>query len=63
MFDKLKGTIKQDHTENKSFHFEKDGIRLDFTLRIDVKKELLSFDEILKEAQKIVEEELKIRFK
>ena len=67
MFNK-KSIVKSDIVENKTFNFSKGinketEIRLGFTLRVDVKQELSTFLELLKEAQIVVEKEIKNRFK
>lgn len=42
----------------RQFKYSLDGVNLDFTLRIDVKKELKDFLELLKIAEQDVSEEL-----
>jgi hypothetical protein len=44
---------------NRTFHYELDGTTLRFTLRIDVKKELKAYEELLKIALKDVSDQLK----
>jgi hypothetical protein len=63
MFGRQKETIKQNSIESKTFNNSKGNISLNFTLRVDIKGELVSFLELLKEAQRLVEEEIKNRFK
>lgn len=68
MFGRQKKDIKLDSVENKTFNFSKNisretDIKLGFTIRVDVKQELSSFLELLKEAQSVVEKEIKNRFK
>lgn len=53
-----KGPVRRDHTTNKKFGYNKDGVTLDFTLRTDVKIELVAFLEMLKQAVVDVQEEL-----
>ena len=48
--------------ENKTFNFEKDGTHLNFTLRVDVKNQLIAFEELLKNAITAVATELENRF-
>jgi hypothetical protein len=67
MFNKQKEIVKATSQENKTFNFSKNiskevDIKLGFTLRVDVKQELVAFLELLKEAQKVVDEEIKNRF-
>jgi hypothetical protein len=51
--------VKTDNKTTKNFSYSKGKVSLTFTLRIDVKNELKDFLELLKVAQKEVEEELK----
>lgn len=51
--------VKQDHTTRKNFKYEKEGIALSFTLRVDVKNELKNFEDLLIVALEDVREELK----
>jgi len=51
--------IKSDNKTTKNFTYSKGKVSLNFALRIDVKNELKDFLELLKVAQKEVEEELK----
>lgn len=51
--------IKTDHIERKTFNYEKNGVRLDFTLRTDIKTEMRVFKELLEKAIKEINEELK----
>ena len=51
--------LKTEQISRKDFSYELDGIRLNFQLRIDVKRELAAFLEILKRAQEDVDEEIK----
>lgn len=53
-----KNITQRDHTENKTFSYKRNGVELDFTLRIDIKQQLKDFLELLKEAQKDVESEI-----
>lgn len=67
MFNKQKDVVKATSQENKTFNFSKNiskdvDVKLGFTLRVDVKQELDAFLELLKEAQKAVDEEIKNRF-
>lgn len=50
--------LKKDHAENKTFSYSKDGVTLNFTLRIDIKKQLVAFEEMLVEAIKDVKEQI-----
>ena len=59
MFDRIKKSIIQKETiENKSFKYSKNGVSLSFTLRIDTKKEIIDFIEILKQAQSDLENQI-----
>jgi len=51
--------VKQNNTEQKNFSYTKGKCRLNFTLRTDIKTELKDFLELLKVAQKEIEQELK----
>jgi len=50
--------VKKNNTTNKSFSYSKGKVSLNFTLRTDVKNELKDFNDLLKVAQKEVQEEL-----
>jgi len=50
--------IKTDNKTNKTFSYLKGDVKLNFTLRIDIKTELKDFLEILKVAQKEIEKEI-----
>ena len=50
--------INTKHKSQRTFDYEKNGITLVFTLRIDRKDELAAFSAILELAQKEVTEEL-----
>ncbi len=54
-----KKDLKKESEENKKFNYEKDGTKLNFTLRTDIKKQLSNFKEILVEALSDVEAQLK----
>ncbi len=59
MFNKLKKNITAtDHTQTKQFSYTRNKVSLRFSLRTDIKSELKDFLELLKQAQKEVEEEL-----
>lgn len=45
--------------ENKTFDYSKGGVSLKFTLRIDVKSELLDFEACLEKALDEVRDEIK----
>jgi hypothetical protein len=51
--------VVRDHKVPKEFSYAKGKCTLNFILRIDIKSELRDFLELLKVAQKEVEEELK----
>ena len=51
--------VKSDNKTTKNFTYSKGKASLNFTLRIDIKNELKDFLELLKVAQKEVEDELK----
>ena len=48
--------------ENKKWDYENGGVRLNFTLRVDIKEEMKNFLEMLKRAQADIESELTKRF-
>lgn len=50
--------VTHDHKVTKAFNYEKDGITLSFSLRIDEKKGLKAFEELLVEAIAEVREEI-----
>ena len=50
--------VTHDHSVTKAFSYEKDGITLAFSLRIDEKKGLKAFEELLVEALEEVREEI-----
>lgn len=54
IFDFLKKTIET----TKHFNYEKAGVKLNFSLNIDSKKQLTTFLQLLQEAQKDVEEQI-----
>ncbi len=49
---------KDEQTLNKNFGYKKDGVSLSFALRVDVKKELKAFLELMEEARKDIEAEI-----
>ena len=51
--------VKTDNKTTKNFAYSKGKVSLSFSLRIDIKNELKDFLELLKVAQKEIEEELK----
>jgi hypothetical protein len=61
MFEKIKDAVKEDHVNTRVFNFSKQNpdVKLGFTLRTDIKAELVSFLELLKAAEQAVEEEIK----
>ena len=50
--------VTHDHAVTKAFNYEKDGITLSSSLRIDEKKGLKAFEELLVEAIAEVREEI-----
>jgi hypothetical protein len=50
--------IQTNNTVNKNFKYEKGKVSLNFTLRTDIKNELKDFLELLKVAQREVEEDI-----
>ncbi len=56
---KLNIIEKDEQTLIKNFGYKKDGVSLSFDLRVDVKKQLKAFLELMEEAKKDIEEELK----
>lgn len=49
---------KHDHRVNKTFNYDRNGVTLGFTLRIDKKDELKIFEGLLAEALEDVREEI-----
>ena len=45
-------------TKSKTFNFQKGNVRLEFSLRVDIKSELKDFSALLEVAKKEVDEEL-----
>jgi hypothetical protein len=58
MLKNLLGFLKKTTKTIKHFDYEKGGINLNFSLNIDKKDQLVSFLELLKEAEKDVEEQI-----
>lgn len=54
----FKKQIIENHTENKTFNYQKDKVSLVFTLRTDVKKELKNFKDLLEKAIVDIDKEL-----
>lgn len=54
----LKIIEKDEQQLRKNFGYTKDGISLKFTLRVDVKKELKAFLELMAEAKQDIEKEI-----
>lgn len=50
--------LNEDHAVRKQFNYTKDGCKLDFTLRIDIKKELSAFRDLMSKALEDIETEL-----
>ena len=55
----FKNTIQKETSTRRAFSYMKNKCNLSFTLRTDIKQELLDFKEILSEAIKDIEEQLK----
>lgn len=53
-----KKILQKDSTVSRKFAYVLGNVSLNFTLRIDIKQELKDFIEILKTAQRDIEEEL-----
>jgi hypothetical protein len=58
IFKVNKGVMKKEQMVKKDFSYDIDGMRLNFTLRIDIKKDLQLFLKCLDEALVDVEAEL-----
>lgn len=54
----LKKKVKREHATTKAFNYEKDGVTLAFTLRVDTKTQLQTFEELLVEALTEVRDEI-----
>jgi len=54
----FKKNIMEDHTTRKAFHYDKGGVQLNFTLRVDIKSELRIFRDLLVKALEDIEEEI-----
>lgn len=54
-----KGVMQSNNSVSKNFSYELDGVALNVTLRIDVKKDLKAWLQILERCKADVEEELK----
>lgn len=54
-----KGVMQSNNSVSKNFSYELDGVTLNTTLRIDVKKDLKAWLQILERCKADVEEELK----
>lgn len=53
-----KNKVKNNSTSSRSFDYSKDGVTLTFTLRTDIKDQLLAFAELLKVATLEVNNEI-----
>lgn len=53
-----KDFITQVHIPNKQYSYELDGIQLNFTLRQDVKKDMISFKKLCEQAMKDIDVDL-----
>lgn len=54
----LKDIISTEKIERKEFSYSKQGVNLNFSLRTDIKKELVIFKEILEKAAQDVSAEI-----
>lgn len=50
--------LTRGHVQNKTFNFAKGNVKLDFTLRVDIKQELKDFQECLEAALSDVKKEI-----
>ncbi len=53
-----KGFIKTENVPQKNYSYELDGIKLSFTLRTDIKKDLKIFRSLMEKATKDIDEDL-----
>lgn len=54
-----KGVLQSNNSVSKAFSYELDGVALNVTLRVDIKKDMKAFIQILDRCKADVEEELK----
>jgi len=53
-----KGIMQTNHIQRKAYSYELNGVKLDFTLRQDVKAEMVAFMEMMARAMKDIERDL-----
>lgn len=53
-----KGFIQKQHVQRKEYVYTLDGVKLSFTLRQDVKKEMVDFKSLMEKAIKEIEEDI-----
>jgi len=58
MEKETEGVLQTLHTNNRNFNYLQDGVRLNFSLRTDIKEELKTFLVLLEKAIIEVREEL-----
>lgn len=54
----FKKNIREDHAIRKVFDYNKNDIKLSFTLRIDIKSELNTFRDLLEKALEDIKKEI-----
>ena len=57
MFNKKQ--LKKSQEDKRTFNYEQDDVKLNFTLRTDVKRELVAFLDLLNEAKVDIEKVIK----
>ena len=62
MASKNRQVLQKNPTEQRTFDYAKGGVTLRFTLRTDIKSELIDFLELLKEAVEDVTKQIEIKF-
>jgi hypothetical protein len=58
-FNAQKDIVKKTMEDRKRFVYEKGNVKLDFTLRTDIKQELKDWKELMENAMEDVEAEIK----
>jgi hypothetical protein len=53
-----KGIMQTNHIQRKAYSYELNGVKLDFTLRQDVKAEMVAFKEMMTRAIKDIDQDL-----
>lgn len=57
-----KQVLQKTNTESKNFNYSFGNVQLNFSLRVDIKTEMVDFLKLLKEGTADVEKELNTRF-